>query len=253
MKMGDDGFRRTVVIGATSAIAGEICALCKARGERLYLLGRNADKLAALAASLGDCVVGFEAGDFDEGSKNEARWEAARRALGGVDSVFIAHGDIGDQLESERSYAHAERVFATNLLSVVSFVIPIANHFEAEGRGALVVISSVAGDRGRPRNYTYGAAKGAVSLYLQGVRSRLYGTGVRIATIRLGPVDTPMTVSHEKNPLFAKPDAVARTIVDARRGGPDDLYVPWFWSPIMATVRNLPERIFQRFSFLSGR
>jgi short-subunit dehydrogenase len=244
---------RTLVIGATSAIAQRIAARCAARGEKLYLLGRSAEKLGAVAASLGDAVVGSASADFTDTAGNLARVEAAVRALGGLDSVFIAHGDIGDQLASERDYAEAETIFAVNLLSVVSFVIPIANHFEAAGRGALVVVSSVAGDRGRPRNYTYGAAKGALSLYLQGVRSRLFGKGVRVVTIRLGPVDTPMTVDHAKNALFARPDAVAEAIVAARDGGPEDVYVPWFWQPIMATVRNLPERVFQRLSFLSGR
>ncbi len=245
--------KRTLVIGATSAIAQRICALCVARGERLYLLGRNEEKLRGLVASLGDGVVGHAACDFSDTHSNAARYEEAKRVLGGIDSVFIAHGDIGDQLASETSFAHAEQIFATNLLSVVSFVIPIANDLERDGRGALVVISSVAGDRGRPRNYTYGAAKGALSLYLQGVRSRLFGSGARVCTIRLGPVDTPMTVDHPKNLLFAKPDRVAAVIVAAREGGPEDLYVPWFWQPIMATVRSLPERLFQRFSSLSGR
>ena len=245
--------KRTLIIGATSAIAQRVCALCAERGEKLYLLGRDEAKLTRLVSSLGSSVVGHAACDFADTGNNAARYEEAKRALGGIDSVFIAHGDIGDQLESERSFAHAEQIFTTNLLSVVSFVIPIANDLEANRQGSLVVISSVAGDRGRPRNYTYGAAKGALSLYLQGVRSRLFDRGVRVCTIRLGPVETPMTAGHRKNVLFAKADAVARAIVAAREVGPEDLYVPWYWQPIMATVRSLPERLFQRFPFLSGR
>jgi NAD(P)-dependent dehydrogenase (short-subunit alcohol dehydrogenase family) len=117
------------------------------------------------------------------------------------------------------------------------------------------VLSSVAGDRGRPRNYTYGAAKGALSLYLQGVRSRLYRSapGVRVVTIRLGPVDTPMTKDHPKNALFGEPSAIAHEIVRHESRGPLDAYVPGYWRPIMATVRGLPEALFQRFSFLAGR
>jgi short-subunit dehydrogenase len=244
----------TLIVGATSAIATRIAHACARRGERLYLLARNADRCAALARELGDAVVGFEAGDFTETHENEARYRRARAALGGeVSSAFVVHGELGDQLESERSFEHAERLFATNLLSVVSFLIPLVNDLEAAGRGAVVVVSSVAGDRGRPRNYTYGAAKGALTLYLQGVRSRLYGSGVRVVTVRLGPVDTPMTRTHAKNALFAEPEPVARAIVALRDGGPDDVYLPWYWRPIMAAVRNLPERLFQRFSFLSGR
>lgn len=245
--------KRTLIIGATSAIAQEIAKTCAARGDRLYLLGRNAEKLGALAESLGDAVVGHAAADFTDTTHNRGRFEDACAALGGVDTVFVAHGDLGDQLASERDFAVAEAIFAANLLSVVSFVVPIANYFETQNAGSLVVISSVAGDRGRPRNYTYGAAKGALSLYLQGVRSRLYGSKVRVCTIRLGPVDTPMTTDHPKNALFATPVPVAQHIVQAADSGPEDLYEPWYWQPIMATVRNLPERVFQRFGFLAGR
>lgn len=244
---------KTLIVGATSAIAGEIAKRCAARGESLVLLGRSEDKLDALARSLGKAVVAHFACDFLETARAESLVQRADEALGGLDSVFIVHGDLGDQLESERSFEEAERLVRVNLLSVLAFVIPIVNLFEARRAGSLVIFSSVAGDRGRPRNYTYGAAKGALSLYLQGVRSRLYGTGVRVCTIRLGPVDTPMTRDHEKNLLFAQPGDVADWVLRVRDGGPQDVYLPWYWRPIMATVRGLPEWIFQRLRFLSGR
>jgi len=244
-----------LIIGATSAIAQEVARVHAGRGDRLFLLGRDTAKLAALTEGLGDAVVGALSADFDDMRGNDGRVAAAISALGGLDVALIAHGWLGDQLESERSFAHAEAVIATNFTSAVSFVLPLVNHLEAAGRGALVVLSSVAGDRGRPRNYTYGAAKGALSLYLQGVRSRLFRSApaVRVVTIRLGPVDTPMTREHPKNALFGEPRAVARSIVEAETSGPEDTYVPRYWQPIMATVRTLPERVFQRFEFLAGR
>jgi len=244
-----------VIFGATSAIAQEIARIHASRGDRLFLVARDATNLDALARSLGPRVVGFEAADFNDTRGNGDRVARAVSSLGGIDVAVIAHGWLGDQLESERSFAHAEAVITTNFTSVVSFVIPLVNHLEARGSGSLVVLSSVAGDRGRPRNYTYGAAKGALSTYLQGVRSRLYKTSpsVRIVTIRLGPVDTPMSHDHQKNVLFGEAEAVARSIVRAAERGPEDTYIPWYWNPIMATVRNLPERVFQRFAFLAGR
>jgi len=244
-----------LVIGATSAIAQEIARVYAERGDRLFLLGRDAARLRVIAEALGAGVVGTESADFDDMAGNAGRVARAVAALGDLDVAVIAHGWLGDQLESETSFAHAEAVITTNFTSVVSFAVPLTNHFEARGRGSLVVLSSVAGDRGRPRNYTYGAAKGALSLYLQGVRSRLFRTAprVRVVTIRLGPVDTPMSREHPKNVLFGEPRAVARSIVRAATHGPMDAYVPWYWQPIMATVRTLPERIFQRFGFLAGR
>ncbi len=244
-----------LILGATSAIAHEVARVHASRGDRLFLLGRDEKKLSGIAHELGGAVVGHESADFDDMRGNEARVARALAALGTLDVAVIAHGWLGDQLESERSFAHAEAVIATNFTSAVSFVLPLVNHFERETRGSLVVLSSVAGDRGRPRNYTYGAAKGALSLYLQGVRSRLFRTAprVRVVTVRLGPVDTPMTKDHPKNALFGEAVPVARSIVEVETAGPLDVYLPWYWQPIMATVRSLPERIFQRFEFLAGR
>ena len=111
---------------------------------------------------------------------------------------MIAHGLLGDQLDSERDFAEAERILAANFLSVVALLVPLGNHFEAAGGGNIAVMSSVAGDRGRPRNYTYGASKGALNVYLQGLRTRLWSRGVRVQTLKLGPVDTPMTTTHKK-------------------------------------------------------
>jgi decaprenylphospho-beta-D-erythro-pentofuranosid-2-ulose 2-reductase len=243
----------TLIIGATSAVASCIAAVCAARGERLYLIARDGDKLALLARSLGEAVVGTAIGDFNDTDRSAGLVDAAESRLGGIDSVFIAHGVLSDQLETEQRYEAAEETLRINLLSYVSFVIPIANLFESRGRGSLVVISSVAGDRGRPRNYSYGAAKGGLTTYMQGVRSRLYGMGVRVVTVHLGPVDTPMTAHHQKNLVFARKEDVAEAIVRARSSGPSEAYVPWFWRPIMLAVLNMPEWLFQRFRFLSGR
>jgi short-subunit dehydrogenase len=113
--------------------------------------------------------------------------------------------------------------------------------------------ASVAGERGRPRNYTYGAAKGGLNDFRQGLRSRLFSSGVSVVTLKLGPVDTPMTRHHPKTLLFAQASAVARSIVAALDAGTPQAYVPAFWGAIMPVVRITPERLFQLLPFLSGR
>jgi short-subunit dehydrogenase len=241
------------IFGATSAIAAEVARLYAARGAKLYLLGRNADKLSSLARELGPAVVGAVARDFDALNEADANVAEAVRALGRLDVALIAHGLLGDQLESERSVRVAEQIARTNFLSVMALLIPLANHMEANGGGQLAVMSSVAAERGRPRNYTYAAAKGALNVYLQGLRSRLYARGVKVHTLKLGPVDTPMTATHEKNALFSTAPAVAAGIVRAIDRGHAQAYVPGFWRLIMLIVRNLPEAFFQRLSSLSGR
>lgn len=242
-----------LIFGATSAIAQSVAKRYAARGDRLFVVGRNPDKLQTLVAALGDRCVGQMVADLDDTDANARRVGEALDRLGSIDIALIAHGLLGDQLETEQRWESAEAVLRTNLLSVISLVLPLANALEEQGRGHLGVMSSVAGERGRPRNYTYGAAKGALTLYLQGVRSRLWDAGVAVHTLKLGPVDTPMTQGHEKNALFATADGVADTIVRRMDGAGGEAYVPRYWAPIMGVVRTLPETIFQRLRFLSGR
>lgn len=244
---------RVAIFGATSAIAAEVARCYARRGARLYLVGRNPEKLQPLVRELGDRVVGSALQDFDQTEQAERCVQGAVEALGALDVAVIAHGLLGDQRESEASVEVAEQIARTNYLSVMALVIPLANQLERRRGGHLVVLSSVAAERGRPRNYTYAAAKSALNTYLQGLRSRLVPFGVQVHTIKLGPVDTPMTETHTKNLLFARAPEVAAQIVRAVERGTKEAYVPGYWRPIMFAVRNLPEAVFQRIGALSGR
>lgn len=244
---------RVLIVGATSAIAGHVAREYARAGAQLFLVARDRERLQALADELGAGVRGTASSDFDRLEDNAAHVERAIGALGAIDIGVIAHGWLPEQSETERDLAVALRTLSTNFTSAVSFLIPLANHLETRRSGRIAVLSSVAGDRGRPRNYTYGSAKSATSTYLEGMRSRLYDVGVSVHDIRLGPVDTPMTANHEKNLLFGNAERVGRDIVRAVERGRRTAYLPWFWRPIMAIVRWLPEPLFQRFDFLSGR
>lgn len=247
--------QRVLILGATSAIASAVARRYADRGARLHLVGRSGEKLRALVESLAlpPSTVSIDVADFCDLAGNDRVIERALSTLGGIDVALIAHGELGDQLESERSANAAELVLRTNFVSVVSLLVPLANALEARRQGTLGVITSVAGERGRPRNYTYGAAKGGLNIYLQGLRSRLYRSSVRVVTLKLGPVDTPMTRDHRKTILFAQPADVARDIERALDAGSPEAFVPAFWGAIMPLVRSAPERLFQLLPFLSGR
>lgn len=241
-----------LLLGATSAVAAEVARLYRDRGARLYLLGRSEEKLGKLVGELGDAVVGQESVDFLERRESVIALERALRLLEVVDVVVIAQGDLGDQRRSEQDLEEAERQVRLNFLSVVWQLVVLGPFFERQERGAICVISSVAGDRGRPRNYTYGAAKAGVTVYLQGLRSRLWPK-VLVTTIKLGPVDTPMTANHEKNALFTTSRKAAQGIVHAIDRRRAEVYLPSYWCAILYVVRHLPEVLFQRLKFLSGR
>lgn len=247
--------QRVLILGATSAIAREVAIAHARRGDRLHLVGRNPDKLAAVAAACEGGACSTAVADFSALSDNSAVIDASLRALGAtIDRVLIAHGALGDQRETERDPAAAAAVILANFTSVVSLLVPLANALEAQGnRPRIAVITSVAGDRGRPHNFTYGASKGALTVYLQGLRSRLYHARVSVTTIKLGPVDTPMTVDHAKNALFIDAPTAARAIVAAMDARATEAYVPKVWSLIMPIVERTPEWLFQKLPFLSGR
>lgn len=242
--------KKILIIGATSAIAEATARLWAAEGHRLYLIGRNDERLETMAADLkirGAEAVKYAALDLNDFAQHGAALDAAAAALEGLDIVLIAHGTLGDQKASEQDFNVALQELNTNAISVISLLTHLANRFEAQKHGSIAVISSVAGDRGRQSNYVYGTAKGAVSIFTQGLRNRLHRSGVQVLTIKPGFVDTPMTAGiDKKGPLWATPEVIARSIfagVEKRR---DVIYAPWFWMGVMAVIRRIPEVIFKK-------
>ncbi len=243
--------QRILIIGATSAIAEAVARQYAGRGASLYLLARDTERLTGLTADLkirGASAVWHAAFDANDFERHEAILDCAIAEMGGVDVAMIAHGTLGDQKACERSFDLTLRELNTNAISVMSLLTHLANRLEAKRHGTIAVISSVAGDRGRQSNYVYGAAKGAVSIFLQGLRNRLCKSGVHVLTIKPGVVDTPMTASFKKGLLWAQPETVARGILKAIDGQRNEVYLPFFWRFIMMIIRSIPEAVFKRAS-----
>jgi short-subunit dehydrogenase len=236
-------------MGATSAIAEATARRFAARGDALFLVARNAQRLQAVADDLNirgahmAATYLFDACEMD-GYSNML--DAAAAQMGGIDAALIAHGTLSDQLACQVSIDLLSQEFATNALSFMGLCTHLANRFEAQRHGVIAVISSVAGDRGRQSNYVYGAAKAAVTAFTSGMRQRLYPQGVGVVTIKPGFVATPMTSAFKKGLLWASPETVARSIVQAMDKGTPVVYAPWFWRPIMWVVTSVPEFIFRR-------
>ncbi len=243
--------KKILIIGATSAIAEATARLHAEDGDRLALIARNESHLEAVAQDLrqrgAESVSSFvmDANDF---ARHEEVLAAADESLGGIDFALIAHGTLPDQELCERSAQSMRDEFSTNCTSTLSLVTVLANMLEPRGAGSIGVITSVAGDRGRASNYVYGAAKGAVGLFLGGLRNRLHGSGVHVLTIKPGFVDTPMTADFSKGPLWATPSVIAKGIRSAQKRRRDVVHLPGFWLMIMLLIRLIPERIFKRLS-----
>ena len=240
---------RILLVGATSAIAHAVARLYASRGARLLLVGRRPAALQANAADLrvrGAALVDTLELDVDRIEEHAAALEQAWQHWDGLDVALIAHGTLPDQASTQASVGETLSSLQTNAVSVIALLTNLANRFESQGSGVIGVISSPAGDRGRASNYVYGAAKAAVTNIASGLRHRLFRRGVRVVTVLPGFVDTPMTASFPKGPLWASPERVAADIVKALDHRNGTLYTPWFWRWIMLVVTCLPQAVFLR-------
>jgi short-subunit dehydrogenase len=241
--------RKILVLGATSGIAEATCRIWAAQGASLFLVARNAEKLAAVAADLrtrGASFVDTAVADLDDTEKHPQLLAHAVNSLTGMDIAYLAHGILGDQAEAERDFNAAAQILYTNLLAPVSLLTWLANFCVQRRSGVLAVISSVAGDRGRKSNYVYGSSKAGLSAFLGGLRNRVDREGVTVLTIKPGPTRTAMTAAMPKSDKFADVDSVAESIAKAIDKRKDVLYVPFQWGPIMWVIRSIPERLFKK-------
>ena len=241
--------KKILVLGATSGIAEATCRIWAAQGAQLFLVARNPERLAAVAADLtarGAAYVGTAVADLDDTDKHAELLSHAINSLTGMDIAYLAFGIGGDQPRAEQDFEHAAQILHSNFVAPVSLLTWLANFCVQRHSGVLAVISSVAGDRGRKSNYLYGSSKAGLTAFLAGLRNRVDREGVTVLTIKPGPVKTAMTAGMKGSEKFADVNKVAATIVSAIDKRADNLYVPFQWQPIMFVIRNIPDRIFKK-------
>ncbi|MCW5936790.1 MAG: SDR family oxidoreductase [Fimbriimonadaceae bacterium] len=238
-----------LVLGATSGIAREIALELARRGHPLCLAGRDREELERIGADIrirtgvSTWALPFDADDCD--SHQEA-FDAAVSVAGAFEGVVLAFGYLGDQERAEKYWSETRAILSRNFLAAASVLHVVARYMEGRKSGWIVALSSVAGDRGRMSNYVYGSAKGGLTVFLQGLRSRLQKSDVHVLTVKPGPVDTAMTFGMPKLPLLAQPGPVAKAIVRALERRKDVLYVPGPWALVMAVLKAVPEGIFKK-------
>lgn len=240
---------RVIILGATSAIAVCTARLYAKEGASILLVGRDEDRLSQIAVDLkarGAENATVAISDL-AATDVSAQFAGFVEKLGGVDHVLLAYGILGDQGAAERDLVVAEEILRVNFNSAAGWSLTAANVLEAQGRGSLVVIGSVAGDRGRRANFIYGAAKAGLEVLVEGIAHRFADKGPRAVLIKPGPTITPMTEGmNRKGVLWAKPEQIAAiTHARAYRGG-SIAYAPGLWRYIMLIIRNLPAAIFNR-------
>lgn len=240
--------KTVLVVGGTSDI-GHAAALCYAQaGWHVLLAARNPEAARRNADDIAT-RTGASATVHELDILDTDRHPAFVDALPLLpDTVVCVVGELGDQTRAQTDRVHAISLMRTNFEGPALLLGLFAERFQARGSGALVGVSSVAGDRGRGSNYLYGAAKAGFSAFLSGLRNRLAPGGVRVVTVKPGFVRTQMTAGMKLPPILtAEPEEVGRAIFRAAEGGHGDvIYVRRVWRLVMAVIVAIPERVFMR-------
>lgn len=243
--------KRIVIIGATSAIAEHCARLCLAKQPvDLTLVGRDAQRIERVAT---DLKVRSPQSDIRVVQAEFLNPEAINTTVedivrsGHVNIALIAHGSLPEQTECQNDLQSCRDALEINGVSPVLYAEAFAKEMEKANQGTIALIGSVAGDRGRKSNYVYGAAKGLVTRYAQGLQHRFAGTGVKVTLIKPGPTDTPMTAKLKgKGAKLAPVESVAKQIVDAIDAEKPLVYTPRKWLLIMSIIQHLPGAIFKK-------
>lgn len=244
------GFKNThsiLILGATSDIAFGIATQFARENVSLILAGRDTAYLERIRCDLSvregaDArVVKFDAVDYESHKAFYQQLEPK------PDVCAVVFGYLGEQQESEADWRELSKVVDVNYKGAVSILNIVAEDFAKRRSGTIIGVSSVAGDRGRQSNFIYGSAKAAFTVYLSGLRNKLFSKGVHVATIKPGFVDTKMTEDIDLPPLLtATPMQVGEAAFDAFEKKRDVVYVLPVWRVIMGVITLLPEFVFKR-------
>lgn len=248
---GDPAVPTVLILGANAGMGRALAAEFAAHRHDLILAGRDLEELQALAADLRlrhDVRASAAHVDVLDVEGLEAALGACLAAAGkALAGAVHCCGYLGDAAAAHQDLQEARRILDTNFTGPALALEILANHFERQRRGFICALSSVAGDRGRQSNYLYGAAKGGLTTYLQGLRNRLHASGVYVTTVKPGYVDTRMVFGKVgASLLVASPEAAARAIYHAVANRKNVVYVPAFWRIVMLAVRTIPEALFKR-------
>lgn len=239
-----------LILGAGSDVGRAIAREYTRKGRAIILAARNCGRLQADANDLTQRhQVPVHTVEFDV--LNTAAHSAFLDSLKEFPmTVVCVVGLLGDQEQAQKDFPAADVIIRSNYTGVVGILGEVANRMEALGRGCIIGISSVAGDRGRATNYIYGSAKAGLTAFLSGLRQRLSRKNVRVITVKPGFIRTKMT-AHMPLPeaLTAQPVEVAQAVVNAEYEGGDIIYVRWIWRYIMLTISHMPEFLFKRMQF----
>lgn len=239
-----------LVLGGGSDIGLAVASRLVAQGARTVVLagrrpGAYAEAEAALRAA-GATTVRRVAFDADDTDSHPQVIRGVVADVGDLDVTVVAFGVLGDQSVDEHDPAAAVAVARTNYLGGVSALTVMGQQLRTQGHGALVVLSSVAGERVRRSNFVYGSTKAGLDGFATGLADALHGSGARVLVVRPGFVVSKMTEGMDRAPLSTTPEAVAEVVVKGLSGSATVVWAPAPLRLVMSVLRHVPRPLFRR-------
>jgi len=242
--------QRVVVLGGTSDIA--LATVVKLTGRRggvqVTLAARPGERRAGAAAALE--ALGLQVSEVDFEATDRSSYQqavaSAFDAGGDVDVVMVAFGLLGDQERAWRDVDAALELVQVNYAAAVACGVLVGERLRAQGHGAIIAMSSVAGERPRRSNFVYGSTKAGMDAFYSGLGDALAADGVQVLVVRPGFVRSKMTRGLAAAPLSQTPEQVADVIVAGLRAGRRTVWAPPAMRWVMSILRHLPRPVFTR-------
>ena len=228
-----------LIVGANSAIARACAEKYHKEGYNLILAARNVQSLQAFSESneLNATCLYYDSNTYKED------WEKLK--VYPYDAILYAAGYLPEKKAELSSADELEMTLLLNGTAACYVCHEAAKTLQKNGSGSIIGISSVASDRGKSSTYLYGAGKAAFSVFLDGLRNKLYPT-VHVMNVKPGFVDTPMTAGMKKGFLMSSPELVANKIFKYHKKKRSVVYIKPVWRPLMYVIKNIPEFILKR-------
>lgn len=244
---------KAIVVGASSGIGAAIARKLAKEGCQVALIARRTNRLVKITEEInglaGEPRAFFYEHDVTDYDQVKPLFQTILKDFKTLDLLVFNSGMMNSVGISEFDPVKDHQMIDVNLKGAISWLSEAAILFEKLGRGQIIGISSVAGDRGRVANPGYNTSKAGMSTYLEALRNRLYRKGVHVLTVKPGYVDTDLLPPNLGPFPAASPDKIASDVWHAIKRRKQVIYTPWWWRYILLTVQHIPSILFRRMSF----
>jgi short-subunit dehydrogenase len=236
--------KKAIVVGASSGIGAEIAKELIKAGYSVAVLARRKENLVELFGSTNTSKIYVH--DVTHFSEIPSLFQQITQDVGEIDEVYFATGIMEkvsiDEFNTEKDLS----MMNTNTLGAIAWLNEAARYFQSKGKGKIIAISSIAGDRGRVGNPVYNTSKAALNTYMEALRNRLARKGINVLNVKPGFIDTDMTKGMPGLFWLITANEAAKIIIKAAQKNKEEIYVPARWGLVAFVIKSIPSFIFKK-------